>query len=550
MIAGLKKLVSKFSKKQFLLVFLFLLSFTFLFGLRVNYNSYHYSNYDADQYHTVHQGLNLLVNGEVENFRVQEGARWIARLSYPYALIKMNTVMGGNVFLDDWDYPGHQYVVKNYVSNYENFNHNLIDINLRDLFQNMKLIYVLLVFLSFLPLLYLFFKKGYYFFVFGLVVLLGINTQLLYEQSIFYVEPALLACINLLIFTFFYYLDKQKMTWKSLVFCSFLLAFSISVKFTALPLIALSAINIFYLDEESKKRFLKFIYLLLGLVGFYLLINFPAFSSLSKFNLFIHDFTSNFWQYAAGSNYEYTVAPGLNYLSLMIRQLEGLLGYALYLLPVVWFFGLYYANKKERILLLSFSAVLLFVIFALTGQRIYMVRNLIPFYPLFLLVFLISLDIIYRGISYPKGILFQKKKKIMVFSLVIAIFWLFGIVNHGQGLQAYKEALIPCSKIGFLEEIDQITKTQKYDKIYSVGFDLDFFENTDFVDGIIRVNNAPQNLNNVNYEEYQSLFAELSDNSVLMVNRIGNNSQLTNYILPKYFNHNLQYGNYYLFFNN
>lgn len=540
MINSFKKLVSRFEKKQFLLIFLFLITFIFLFGLRINYNSYHYSKYDGDEYHTIHQGLNLLVNGEVDNFRVQEGARWIARLAYPYGLIKMNTVIGGNVFIDDWDYPGHKYVIRNYINHYENFNHGLIDLNLRDLFQNMRKVYIFLVFLSFLPLLYLFFKKGYYVFSFGMVILLGINTEFLIEQSIFYVEPALIGCVNLLLFTFFYYLLKKKMSWKSIVFYSFLVAFSVSVKFTVAPLAILPVINLLFLEEENKKKFSKFFYFLLGLISFYILINFPAFLSLSKFNLFIHDFSSNFWQYSAGSNFEYTVDPGFNYLGLIIRQLEGLLGYALYILPLIFIFGWYFARRNERILLASFVFLTSFIIFALTGQRIYLVRNLIPFYPFLLFIFLFSLDIIYKNIS---------KKKTVLFSIVLVTFLMLGIVNHNHGLKNYKEALIPVSKTGFLEQASEIIQTEKHYKIYAIGFEIDFFDSREFEDKIIRVNDAPENLNNVNYPEFEDLFANLSSDSIVLVNRVNNNSQLTNYILPKYFNDNKQYGNYYLFYN-
>ncbi len=91
-------------------VFLLLASFLFLF-VRLNAESNSYGIYYGDEDHTIKQGLNLLVNGKVDNFRAQEGVRWLVRAFYPYALVYMNTHMGGNVTRDGWSYPGHNYVV-------------------------------------------------------------------------------------------------------------------------------------------------------------------------------------------------------------------------------------------------------------------------------------------------------------------------------------------------------------------------------------------------------------------------------------------------------
>ena len=56
-------------------------------------------------------------------------------------------------------------------------------------------------------------------------------------------------------------------------------------------------------------------------------------------------------------------------------------------------------------------------------------------------------------------------------------------------------------------------------------------------------------LSNKNYPVLAAEYSTLPRESVVLVNNIGNNKHLATYLLPKYFGRNIQYGSYYVFFN-
>jgi len=521
---------------------LFVMSFLFLFVLRINVISYYIADYNVDEYHTIHQGLNFLVNGEVENFRVQEGTRWLVRLFYPVALINMNTHMGGNVFLDDWDYPGHNYVVKNFVNDYDTFLSNLTDTNLRDLFYSLRTQYALLVYVSFLPLLWYLFRKKYYISAFGLIILLGVNAELLKEQSIFYVEPALLACVNLIMYMYFRFNASQKITSTAVMAYAVLLGFAISVKFTAVPLMLIPLVQILWINREIKKRIFHTALFLGTSFLSYVLINFPAMLSRLQFNRFLHDFTSNFWQYAAGSSAEYTVAAGASHFALILSQLEGLFGFALYAVPIVLLFGLYYGSKEQRRLLFLLTFLTVFVMMSFLSQRVYIVRNLIPFYSIFTLAFLFSLDILWKH--------FGDTQKMRISYVLVALLSLSGIVRHNDGFVYMSTVVFPNARHSAVLAVNELVKKSDTRSIYSVGWKSETYKDIIWGGRVISVSNAPSNLHSGNYADFESDFAGLPNNSIVLVRRVANNNHLSNYVLPKYFYQNKQFGDYYVFYNN
>lgn len=533
----------QFTKKYHLLIILGIL-FLGLFFQRYHILSYFYGEYYGDEYHTIHQGISFLVHGKVENFRTGESVRWLVRAFYPYALVSMNSKMGGNVFQDGWDYPGHFYVIRNFVDS-----HNVASINndpnLRDLFNSLRKQYLLFVLISFFPLAYFFYKRKYYIYAVGSILLLGINIELIAEQRYFYIEPAMIASISLALFLYVYFLNQASIKKYQIILYGAFMAFMLGTKLSIAPLLLLPLILLFYQKDALRGKAVSLIIFFVSFAGAYIIINFPAWLSLQSFNQFLHDATSNFWQYSAGSSGDYTVASGANHFSLILRQLEGLFGYVLYILPVIFLWGWHYATREEKKILLPCFVTFVFIAYILIYQHIFLARNLLPFYPLIILPALLSLDIIRRSS------IFAVNKKIYVISIILVAGLLFGISRHAGGWQSLRQDLYPSSKQGFLSAFSEIYKNEGNPRtVYAIGFPEHFFDSLPGSEKFIALPDAPLLLNANNYPAFAVQYSKIARDGVVAVNRVANNKHLTNYLLPKYFSANRQFGNYYLFYNN
>lgn len=535
--------VKSLAKSYWLLASFLLLAVFLLLFVRLNAESVSYGLYQGDEYHTVYQGLNLLVNGRVDNFRAQEGVRWLVRSFYPYALVYMNTHMGGNVHIDGWSYPGHNYVVRNFVNQGDPSKDFSKDPNLRDLFHALRQPYIGFVFACLLLLLLFFFKEKYYLVAFGGLLLLGFDLDLLVEQKIFYIEPGMLASLALLILTYCHYLYRGEVSYKTAVLFGFLAAFMVSTKFST-ALFVLLPITLFFYLLQNRDALRYVATYMISLAAFYALINFPAFISLESFNLFLHDLSSNFWQYAAGSDSSVTVAPGIPHLGLIVHQLETLLGYALYVMPTLVLFALYYASARERMVLLPLIAFSFLSINSLSEQHVYLHRNLVPLYLPITIISLFSIEIVAKQLTASWGRTYVRGGV-----AAIILLWIVGVVAHAGGVTSFASTLLPQSKNGFITELQTLDDTPLQSTWYAVGFHPHFFEGETFEGRIVAKDGVPAILTEKNYPALTSQFSDLPKGSAVLVNRGDNNKHLTNYILPKYFTENRQFGGYYVFFN-
>ncbi|MEK7532678.1 MAG: hypothetical protein AAB579_03700 [Patescibacteria group bacterium] len=531
--------------KRMVIIALLSVTIVSMVGVRLYFNNYFYGRYQVDEYHTVQQGLYFIVHGTVQNFRVQESVRWLVRLSYPYALLSMNTHMGGNVWIDDWNYPGHQYIVRNLVDNYDP---NAIknDPNLRDFLQALRLPYILLVAASIFLLSYVLLRQRYYLTAFALPVLLGINRLLIKEQGLFYVEPAMLAAIAVMTAVFVYVaMNGVRLTWRTVVAWSFLTAFMISTKLSTVIYLLLPLALMWWHAENMRAR-LRWYGIFFGALALsYVVINFPAFMNLASFNQFLHDFSSNFWQYAAGSRDVYTVAPGMPHLRLIMRQFGSLFGPALYAVPALLAFALWRGSRDERRIIIPQIIVLVMTVASLAGQRIYFERNIIPFYLTFIVLTVLSVDILHRTLWERHSF----RRWIMAGYAALAVSAVAGLIVASGGLQKslFQISLTPRS--GFLRNVNEVVEQHKPAVLYAVGFDAGFFDEQPYRDKLQQLPSAPDPLHNNNYAAYEEIFRALPKESAVLVNRRGNNKHVSNYILPKYFVKNRQLGAYYVFFN-
>lgn len=531
--------IKLFIKKHFVLGVIFFLLFSLFYVQRMAVNSVVYGEYNDDEYHTIHEGIGFLVHGRVENFRAQESVRWLVRLFYPYALVQMNTTMGGNVFLNDWQYPGHMYVQKYFIDTYDVAAINN-DPNLRVLFFNLRKLYLLFVLTSFIPLLYFLYKKKYIITALGIVVLLGINVDLMREQRLFYMEPAMLAGLNLCLFAYLYLLDAKKISRLHTILYAVVCAFTVATKFSTLPFLLLPVLAILFIQKETKEKLLSLLIFFASFLVGYLLINFPAFLSLQSFNQFLHDLSSNFWQYTAGSSSKYTVGAGFHHLSLIVAQLEGLFGYTLYLLPLIILWTWKYTTSDEKKIILPIGVLALVVCLAISKQYVYLTRNTVPFYGAMLFVPLMSLDILRRNTN---------GRRFTAYTLTMLMLALAGNISYAGGLQSWQKQLLPSVKKEFLAYTAEQLSQKEATQTYTIGFSDSFFAAEPYQENLTVLSNAPAVLSSGTYAYEEKKYQDLPGNTVLLIQRVGNNKHLTNYILPKYFKENRQFGEYFIFFN-
>jgi hypothetical protein len=535
-------LATAVAKKYWGISVFVLLALLLLVFVRVNAEAYNLGVYHSDEYHTIYEGLNLLVNGRVDNFRAQESVRWLVRAFYPYALIYMNTHIGGNVYIDGWGYPGHNYVVKNYIQKDQSTTFSL-DPNLRNLFHALREQYIFFVAACIFALLLFFFRERYYLVAFGGLLLLGTSIDLITEQKILYLEPGIVASLALMLLTYCYYLSRGYVTRATPLLFGFIGAAMISTKFSTLFFLVLPLILFFYFLRRGQALKYGGVYIA-SFVASYLLINFPAFMSLESFNLFLHDLSSNFWQYAAGSDPGLTVASGVPYLGMLVSQLEGFMGYTIYLLPVLVLFALWYATTKERLVLIPTIIITFLSVYSLSGQHVYLVRNLIPFYLPITIVSLLSIEVLVRTYWPIYG-----RTRVLSALAILAVLWLGGSVIHQGGVGAFASQLFPNAKAGFVAELELRNHSTATSTWYTVGFSKNFFEGDTFAPKIMPRDSVPNILSSKNYPDVVAQFSSLPKDSVVLVNNVGNNKHLTNYILPKCFSDNVQFGQYYAFFN-
>lgn len=534
--------LASYAKKYAAFAALVILALFLLVFVRLNAEYRSFGTFHSDEYHTIHQGLNLFVNGSVDNFRAQESVRWLVRLFYPYALFYMNTHMGGNVFIDGWSYPGHNYVTKNFIQQNSLGNNVTSDPNLRLLFHALRQQYILFVAACVLSLFLFFLKKKYTLVAFGGVLLLGFSLQLLSEQHILYIEPGMVASLALLTLAYCYALYRNHVSVWTAILLGFLAAFMLATKLSTVLFTALPIILFIYI--VSSRNALKYTGVYLISVGaFYVLINLPAFTSLSGLNLYLHDLFSNFWQYAAGSDSSVTVASGISHVGLLVYQLEELLGYALYVTPALAVFALWHADARERMVLLPLATLTGLSVVSLAGQHVYLPRNLVPFYLPIVLVVLLSLEIVARKMWSDRG-----PKLVLGGITLVLLMWLSGVVIHAGGVRPFLSELVPDSKSAFISELRAHDRLKSEKAWYSVGFSEHFFEGEDFEPRIVIKENAPSIVNNQTYPELTAEFNSLPKDAIVLVNNVGNNKHIAHYILPSVFRNNMQFGKYYIFF--
>jgi hypothetical protein len=513
----------------------------FLVFLRLNNNAAHTESYHEDEYHTLVQGIQYIEKGTISNFRVTEGTRRLVEIIYPFALIRMAQQMGGEHFTTGWAYPGHNYVLQRYTRLGDN--EIRTDPNIRDFLYSMRMFYVVLVYLTFLPIFWVFCKDKSYAPIVLTILLIGTCGQLQDEQSFFYVEPAMIMALNSIMA--FYLLKNRNtpLTVAQTCCLGILSGFMISTKVSTIFFLLFP---LEMLREEIKRNVQRSITILINYVASTFasiyLINLPA---AKNYNSFLHDFVSNFYHYSTGHLIPDT--PGIPAFIQLSAWLSKTLGFTVYLLPLLIPLGIFIGEKNPRkkfgILL---TIAILATIYSLINQRIQIIRNYLPIYPA--IVILVGLCL--------QNIIIQIQKKgprslhKYAFQAVIGIFLSLsyaGIIMNHRGLSSFLSSIYPSQVRLMSDRIREVNQQYPGAKIYLYGLSKDLF-NPYFNDrNTFEEKSTPEG--GYRFPEYEaSVIEKIDSNSIAIVYRKGNNKQLTNYILPKIFSKNKQYGDYFIFY--
>ncbi len=534
-----KSLLSYLSYYRLLLIALLLLFITTVV-VQLNYNKNHMKDFTVDEYYTI---TTVHPDYDPSNtvHRALNGPRLFTYLFYPGALVGMIGHMGGNIYVEGWDYPGHNYIVENYKLPSSQAAQNLEDPNLRYFRYYLKFQAIILFFLTMIPLLFYLWKRKNFVAMFMFSTLVGINFLALEERSLFYIEPLLLSMMNLLLWLYLYLFDKKKLNVFWILLSALVIGISLSLKFSSLFFIVLLAVLIVFKAKDLEKRIQNLLLLSLFSVLVFCLVNWNMFYSKEVFNNMVHDYFSNFWQYATGARKEVVQNFRVDNLKGIMSELFTSFGGILFLLPVIVVYGFIKLNNKEKIKWGGVLLVLLISISLIVGQRVYMDRNILPFLPALVLVSGIMIDEIIRHLD-STGQINSRNAKRSTHIILIAILILPIIIFKND----YFKTLIPRAKTNIESNI---TRIQDKENRRLLGIDYNIGATGSLFASAENLASFPETYGYKLKDEATKYSKNLLTSDIVVLREVKNNKQLATYILPNLFNSNEQFGNYFLYYN-
>lgn len=534
-----KTLFEYLSHYRLLIIALLLLFFTTVV-VQLNYNKNHMKDFTVDEYYTI-TTIHPNLDPTNTTHRALNGPRMFTYLFYPGALVGMNGHMGGNIYIEGWDYPGHKYIVDNYQLSSSRASENVEDPNLRYFRYYLKLQAILLLFLTLTPLVFYLWKTKYYVAMFMMATLIGINFLALEERSLFYIEPLLLAMVNLLVWLYLYIYDKKKIRVFWIVISALIIAVSVSLKFSCLFFIILLGSAIVLKSKNLEKRIQNLTLLVVFSALFFSLINWNIFHSKEVFNEVVHDYFSNFWQYATGAksviHQNYKTDNFIGILSELFTSLGGLI----YLFPIILIYGLLKLGRSERLKWGGIALATIISLLFIVNQRVYVDRNILPFLPSLVLITGVMLEGIFKNLK-TEGLFNEKRLRNATYLLLIAVIFIPILIFTNS----YFKTLLPNAKSNIessLVSIEGLEKRRLLTIDYNPGPAGSNYSS------VVELPSFPEtygaNLKEVTIRNTNDMLST----DVVVLKEINNNKQLSNYILPKLFNTNEQFANFFLFYN-
>jgi hypothetical protein len=465
----------------------------------------------------------------------------------------MNSHMGNMWNRAGSRYAGYFYLKNNWKITAESGSPNLSDPNLKEFLFGIRKFYALVVFLSFLPLLFYCYRKNLFILGTGLVLYLGLDSVLQQMQIVFLVEPAAIVMLNLMIAHFIFLIERKRTSRWDVLLAGFMAAAMLSAKlstifFVPIPIVA------FYLAKRDFIEFLGRIRLFaIVFLGSLALINFPAFLSTTSLGNYLHAVTHPFWYYAGWIQDNDEIPKGAFHLFVLCKQMYSLLGPWLFILPALLLLALVKAGRREKLIILSWASPLVASVVSLAAQGSYLSRNLMVFYGVLVLITFLSVEYIFSAIGPKLKTPFLRRMVIAAWVLL----WVIPFVS-GKWNEIYKRP-----KTVFLQKAAMLIHTAKFSHVFVFGFEPKELENVgghekfNYHDDVPRLRSKDFDsiMNGLKLELVEGkserilnpLITARDFNPLILVHRIGNNKQLTNYFLQQHFGRNYIFGDYFIF---
>jgi len=494
----------RYKKSIKIFIFIFLLVST-LFMLH-NKLQFEITKSHSDDVHTMNFGITSMYTGKVDILRVGESTRWLARIIYPVALYYMNSNMGGEHYVTGWNYPSGFYVSKHF-KNPASVND---DPNIQDFVFAMKFVLGTLVILSFLLASYILsstygFIAGMSYFIFSMS-----STLIGGMLSVFYTESSLIIVLNLIIILG---LIKKPNIWRLYIWLSFLFAFAVSTKLTGLVLI-LPILSIIFLRDSSMLKNMKIEGFIFLSILFFLIINIFASSYMSLLDQTL----ANVYHLKTG--HSNTVPSGIYQLKLIFKELIPWI-----LIFIISLLYLIFTKFNNKLFILSIGVSLLIMIIALMGVSFYLPRNLTTPQTMMILIISISLSIfIYTN---KKTIFLKNNRKLVTIGIILSLF-----IYHSYYIKKHTVSIDATLVLNSIKSCKSIATI-------------------DIEDGVIDNSTMLASMpNKFNLKKQQESFRnQFLPYDCIVVKKIKNNKQYTNYLLPLDYNLNVRYGKYFVYKN-
>ena len=455
------------------------------------------SKIHVDEQHTIEMAFKSISGENYESLRAGESSRLLAKIIYPFAIYHMNKCMGGEHYITTWKYSGGFYLKKNYTHIYNAIENQ--DANIQDFWFAMRLACGLFVILSFLLSTLLIYKKESFIAALIFLVISLYSSYVIETLKIFYTESAMLISINLIIC--YYYFDFKK-KWLELSVLALLIVFTVNIKLSGV-LLLLPIFHVTYLKGLHKKH--SYFYELLALLT---ILFFGIFTiNIPNKWLYLEEQLSNIYHYQTG--HLITQPSGLYQLKSILREL---MPWVL-ITPVILIISLLKNKRKhQNYLIYTFLTISVIYITQLTDSRFFLKRNLTTIFAL---------------LSFSTAILSGK------------------LINN---LQNKWISYSVCATILFFMTFQFNNKFTDYnDKLFSENIEdyaIVDLKQEDHPNGTA-INSMPEEY--MLKKDLEKLENQFSGFNYVFVNRIKNNKQYTNFILPRNFNLIMRKGPYFLF---
>lgn len=472
-----KMIILLFVKRYYHYLAIIIILFSAFVTINDNLSFRHFY-YHPDEVHTIQFAFDpFFINGV--STRILGGTRWFVRMVSPISLFYMVKNQGGEVYVTGWGGSGLNY----FINNYNNRN----DPSIQDFNYSLRVMQLIFVLLSFYLLSLRLWDNGYKTASILYPSMVLINSTVHSELLIIYPSTLSIAFINII----FYFIIYSEINVKQKIILSFSCGAFLSLKIASIlffPIFIYIFLNIF----KKNYYFVIVSVLTVGLLWY---------QELAQFRNFVHHVYANIHHQLTGH-----LSSGPNGMY-MVKMVLRNIGYLPYLTTASCAFILMTKDKNKLLFVMMMCSCGL-ILMGSYELKIYDRRNYIDLIILMSLISFIGIDVFLHRIFRINLIShLQKYRNVIIILLLITpvTFYFVTITKRYYG----------------------------YHQIFSKG-NLSLTECKNHIDvGDHNVRSFPEAFNL--RDQMSDLRKYYSQYDCLIVNRVNENKQLTNFLLKKGF---------------